>query len=174
MTQRRIYQDEYPYFVTWRTREGNPYFDELKYALLLRKIIFKTCQIKRFDLLSYQIMPDHMHLLVYNHQAQPAVVARSQKQALPIAATESRARGYNISQFMYTVKSYTVKHLRDECGLMDSIWQKRFNTRIINTHKYLETVIYYIQNNPEKTGLPIKYRKIPYRHFDWTKIRNLF
>ncbi|MDD5566757.1 MAG: transposase [Patescibacteria group bacterium] len=80
MTQRRIYQDEYPYFVTFRTNEGSTLFEETKYAILLSHIIFKAGRIKHYHIISYQIMPDHVHLLVYNKpQAQASVPARTSK-----------------------------------------------------------------------------------------------
>jgi len=78
MTQRRIYQDEFPYFVTFRMKEGFRLFEEEKYAELLARIIFKTCKIKKYDCLAFQVMPDHVHILIFNqyHRARAAVPAR--------------------------------------------------------------------------------------------------
>ena len=41
MTQRRIHQDEYPYFITANTLERAWFFDNVKYAETLYKIIIE-------------------------------------------------------------------------------------------------------------------------------------
>ncbi|MFH1207185.1 MAG: transposase [Patescibacteria group bacterium] len=64
MTQRRIYQNECPYFVTFRTRVGFGLFEDEKMAELLSEIMFNAGRLKRFGILAYQIMPDHVHVLV--------------------------------------------------------------------------------------------------------------
>ncbi|MDD5566755.1 MAG: transposase [Patescibacteria group bacterium] len=173
MTQRRIYQDEYPYFVTFRTNGGVPIFEDTKTATLLSDIIFKAGKLKGFDVLSYQIMPDHVHLLV-NQTPQAHLSAGARGHSIVSAGAETRARGNNISQFMYSIKSYFIKQLRDKHGIMNSVWQRRFYTRIVNTEKYLETVLYYIKNNPVKASLQKKYYRVPYQYISWVKIRKLF
>jgi len=52
-----------------------------------------------------------------------------------------------------------------------NIWQKRFNTRIINNNEYLATIIDYIENNPIKEHLPKKFQQIPYQYFDRRKTK---
>ena len=172
MTQRRIYQTEYPYFVTFRTSGDNPFFEETKHAASLSRIIFQAGKLKGYDILSYQIMPDHVHLLIHKMpQAHLSVGARG---FLNVSAgAETRARGYNISQFMYSVKSYFIRQIRDKDEIMDSIWQKRFYTRIVNTHKYLETAVQYIKHNPVKVSLPKKYYRAPYQYVDWEAIKKI-
>jgi len=65
MTQRRIYQEEYPYFVTFRTWGDYPLFEDGKMAELLANEIVTSARIKRYDVLAWQIMPEHVHLLAY-------------------------------------------------------------------------------------------------------------
>jgi REP element-mobilizing transposase RayT len=65
MTQRRIYQEEYPYFVTFRTLEGYPLFEDEKITGLFAHEIVVSAHIKQYDVLAWQIMPEHVHLLVY-------------------------------------------------------------------------------------------------------------
>jgi len=66
MTQRRIYQEEYPYFVTFRTWGDYPLFEDGKMAELLANEIVTSARIKRYDVLAWQIMPEHAHVLVYS------------------------------------------------------------------------------------------------------------
>ncbi|MDD5342322.1 MAG: transposase [Patescibacteria group bacterium] len=189
MTQRRIYQDEYPYFVTFRTNEGLPFFEDIKYTRLLSRVIFKTCNIKCFDVISYQIMPDHIHLLVMkNTRAQPAVVARGRTYMTAVVArqiknvrhkttnagTAARVRngeredgGYNITDLLHGIKSYFINELRKKHDIPYTIWQRRFYTRIINNDEYFKAVLNYIKRNPIKGSLPSKYHKSPYQYFNW-------
>ncbi|MBI4414908.1 MAG: transposase [Candidatus Kerfeldbacteria bacterium] len=64
MTQRRIYQEEFPYFVTTNTFERVPIFLDEQIALKLGRAIVSACAITEFSILAYAILPDHLHLLV--------------------------------------------------------------------------------------------------------------
>lgn len=143
MTQRRIYQNDFPYFVTFRTSEGAPFFENTEYAESLSRTIFQAGNMKGHNILSFQIMPDHVHVLVHqatagaetrggnNPQAHLSAGARGDKHAS--AATESRARVYDISQFMYSMKSFFVHQMRDEYGVADqsgkNVFIRKLSTR---------------------------------------------
>jgi len=182
MTQRRIYQNEYPYFVTFRTRGSFVLFEDVEMARLLAGVVFNAGRLKRFDILAYQIMPDHMHMLVNKIlKAQASLPALVRFNGCPhsniqtSAPTEGCARGnFNISQFVHTIKSYYCDQIRDQHDINYPVFQKRFYDRIVDNQKYLEAVIYYIENNPIKEKLPAKYHQSPYQYFDWNKINNLF
>jgi len=182
MTQRRIYQNEYPYFATFRTREGYPLFDEAKYAELLSKVIFETSLIKGYDVLAYQIMPDHFHLLAYNKfRVHPAVGALHSKMGSAgkiintSAGTAARARRiFNISELIHGIKSYYYSRINYQYGINFHFFQPRFYSRIVNNRKYLENIIYYIKQNPIKEKSPQKYHQSPYQYFNCNKINNLF
>lgn len=173
MTQRRIYQEEFPYFITWRTREGFALFESREYAELLSHIIFNAGRMKKFDIMAYQIMPDHVHLLVWMGSAGRDTRARRNRLMLPSPAQVSApALGHRnqekviiISDFMYTIKSFFIKEIRKQYGIKYSIWQKRFYTRIVDTDTYFNRVIAYIRHNPDKAGLPTRYRRGPYQYF---------
>jgi len=166
MTQRRIYQEEFPYFITFRTIEGYPLFEKTKYAVLLAYVLFRSCAMKGYVLHAYCIMPDHVHLLAGHqpNQAQAAVPAIGPTNInQPIAPTAGCA-GFNVSQLMHAIKSYFVTAMRHKFKFNDPIWQKRFNTRVVNTDEYLATIIDYIKNNPTKENLPKKFRQRPYQY----------
>jgi len=181
MTQRRIYQWEYPYFITARTRDSYPLFEQIKYAKLLSNIIFFAGKIKGFDIFSYQIMLDHLHLLINKNTSAPTERCaweweNSYFHTNPeqVSAPANGVSRYNISQFMYTIKSYCVKELREKYNISYPIWQKRFYVRIVNNPQYLQIVIEYIKQNPIKENLPPKYHQFPYQYFNWQLIMNLF
>ena len=64
MTQRRIYQEEYPYFVTFRTLDSQPIFKDVKVAELFRHELFVSAKIKYFDIFAYQIMSIQTVILI--------------------------------------------------------------------------------------------------------------
>jgi len=200
MTQRRIYQEEYPYFITLRTMEGCPLFEKTKYTALLAREIFISANIKYFDVLSYQIMPDHVHLLtcktdrtLENVRSVAGVWSEFKKYNFLISdelvvcssqnhpqSTLSRVRLNKNAQSRPT-KIYTISDLMQSIKGNFSrkihhgnIWQRRFYHRIVNTDEYLAMVIDYIKNNPTKENLPIKFQRVPYQYFDWPKINALF
>jgi len=75
---------------------------------------------------------------------------------------------------MYTIKSYFIKEIRGNYNIQYSIWQPRFNTRIVDTEERLINTLEYIKNNPEKAGLPEKYQRFPYMYFNWKMVDELF
>ena len=182
MTQRRIYQNEFPYFITFRIREGFDLFKDIKYAKLMSKVILRTCKIKYYDVLSYQIMPDHIHILVYNiHFKRNPLWLRSSGRVARSptfqinAGTAARVRGrcFNVSDLMHGIKSFYCDQIRDQYNINIPIFQPRFYTRIVNTRLYLNTVIEYMKYNPIKAKLLIKYNKLPYQYLNFSKIKKL-
>lgn len=183
MTQRRIHQSEYPYFVTFRTRADLWLFDDIEYAEILRKIMINAGRLKRFDILAYQIMPDHVHILVKQNTfasvAASIHIPRTRASAPAIggvgvsAPRDGCARGENVSQFMHCVKSYFAAEIRNRFGINYSVLQPRFYTRIVDTDAYLRTVIEYIRYNPVASELPAKYHAAPYQFVDGKKIKRL-
>lgn len=172
MTQRRIYQDAYPYFVTFNTLGGEPWFEEEKYAKLLNQEMFVSASLKGFLILAFQIMPNHIHLLTGKRTLESM---RLEDNKSTTERTFSKVRSlktqnaFTISDFMHSIKGNYSRKLH-----IGNIWQPRFHTRIVNTRKYLVTITEYIQNNPLKDSLPKQFTKPPCQYFDWERIRDLF
>jgi REP element-mobilizing transposase RayT len=174
MTQRRIYQTQYPYFVTFNTRRGFCTFDNVTCAKILSDVIFQTCRIKNFQILIYQIMPDHVHMLICNIvPAHPAVGARGGNTG-PTAGTAARARFYTISQLVHGIKSYYYTTAYKKFKITLSPFQSRFNSRVVNDSEYLKRIIRYVEYNPIKACLPLHYRHHPYQFINWEAIHRLF
>lgn len=166
MTQRRIYQDECPYFVTFRTIAHIPFFEKTEYAKLFSDIIFNAGWLKKYRIISYQIMPDHVHLLVYKNtpartlESVRSVCLINNERALSRVRDDSK-KEYTISDLIQSIKGNFSRSLP-----RGNIWQKRFYHRIVNTDEYFYTVISYIKRNPVKAGLSDKYQKMPYWYLD--------
>ena len=181
MTQRRIYQDEYPYFVTFLTREGYPLFERTKYVELLSKETFVSAQIKRFDVLSYQIMLDHVHILTCKRTLEKVRLGDDFGRTdiniectISTESTLSSVRSDNKHQHTISDLIQSVKGNFSRKVNMGNIWQRRFYARIVDNRKYLEMVVHYIKQNPIKAELPPRYCKFPYQYIDWESINMLF
>jgi len=168
--------------VTFRTKKESLLFEKTEYAKLLSEIIFNSGKLKRFDILAYQIMPGHIHLLV-NASAPTGTTERTLKNVRSVLINKNLHNPKSTlsmvryeKNFKYTISdlSQSIKGNFSRKIHMGNLWQRRFYTKIINTHKYLETIIQYIQNNPIMAKLPDKYHKPPYQFFDWSDLRKLF
>jgi len=187
MTQRRIYQCDSPYHITFNVLNREWIFEDEKKAELLHQIILNAGDLKNHTVYQFAIMPDHVHVLCKTNEPDKQVPQN-------IAGTEAcsvlgwgkypkfthRADlcvcdggktccgdcdGFKtISKFIHTIKSFFVTELRKTDGIEYKFFQTRFNFRIITDEDYLETVIHYISDNPIKADLPIKWQEYPYQY----------
>ncbi|MBN2096620.1 transposase [Candidatus Peregrinibacteria bacterium] len=63
MTQRRIYQCAFPYFVTFNVLYREWIFDDVYKADMLHEIILNAGKLKNHWVYQFCIMPDHVHIL---------------------------------------------------------------------------------------------------------------
>lgn len=139
MSQRRIFVDGEIYFITTRTFDKYPVFENIKFCqILLNNICYYRKKLK-FKLLAYCILPDHLHLLIRPR------------------------RRFNISQIMQLIKyrttsdirKFEISHCSGEPGsplhngneICGTIWQKSFYDRIIRNDRQLQNTINYINCN---------------------------
>ena len=61
---RRSHEDNYPYFVTATTAHRQPVFQDRGNAELMREVLYQTRARYSFSLLSFVIMPDHLHAVM--------------------------------------------------------------------------------------------------------------
>ncbi len=166
MTQRRINQNRFPYFVTTNTINGEWWFEDDTYAQLLSEEIFVSAKIKGFNVLSYQIMPNHLHILVYqngNRTLEKVRFGQVDNVFLLDERTLSSVRStkneeYTISDLMQSIKGNFSRKVH-----MGNIWQRRFYAEVIDSGQHFQGVINYIKSNPIKDDLPRKYHKMPYQ-----------
>ena len=174
MTQRRIYQDECPYFITTNTHNREWFFADGKYALALYKIIIEACRIKHFDLLAFCILPEHLHLMAQKNAG--ADYSRTLEKVrwdwdkqnyhfININPSAQRGlsslRGFTISDLLQSIKGNFSRKIH-----IGNIWQSRFNSRFVNTEKRFENTLNYILYNYQKHNLPGKYSVYPYQYIN--------
>lgn len=138
MTQRRIYQNKNPYFITTNTFNKIWFFDKDIYAKILYQTIFEINKKYNPIVYGFCIMPNHLRLLM-------KFIGES-----------------DVSDYMHDIKSKTVYNLKPYLGRYIRLWESRFYDRIVKSSDDHKKTLIYIKNNPVKWDLPSKYLCRPY------------
>lgn len=182
MTQRRIYQTEYPYFITTVTAGRSPVFEDKEKAALMAEIIHESCAMHEYTSIAFCILPDHLHLLVESksESAESWTRAMSPQQERAQRALE-KARCLEILNPQRGLSSprcgadsrcgvdhtvsclmQSIKGTFSRAAHRGRIWQPRFNSRIVDSERRLENTVRYTTFNYQKHDLPGPYGKEPY------------
>lgn len=112
------------YFITWRLN-----IDTEPLSTDERTIVGQALEYfhaKRYWLLAYVIMDDHLHVIVrLNHDLK-------------------------LENTVHTWKSYTVNQLQRQYSRKGSVWQQEYFDRIIRDGEELEIKLRYVAYNPVK------------------------
>ena len=99
---------------------------------------------KRYDLIAYVVMPNHVHLLIKTYA------------------------GFALSNVIHSWKSFTAheinKYLK-QCGRdarAPKVWQNEYFDRVIRNDKHFIQALAYIHDNPVKAGLCSQAREWPW------------
>ena len=125
---KHIHLEGYPYFITTTTRENIKVFSEQKWADSLLSCLYYGRENNWYLLLSFVIMPEHLHLIV-------------------VPQTK------NISQIMKAIKGYSARLINSYSQDKGSLWQEGFYDYILDSEEKLLTKIKYIEENPVRAGL---------------------
>ena len=93
---------------------------------------------RRYRLLAWVIMPNHVHVLV---------------ETLP---------GYPLAEVAHSWKSFTAKEANKILGRSGALWQREYFDRFIRDERHLAHAICYIHDNPVKAGLVQQAEDWPY------------
>lgn len=94
-----------------------------------RKIVesaFLHFHTERYDLRSFVIMPNHVHLLLR-----------------PITP-------YLLSEIVHSLKSFTANRVNQVTGKRGQLWQTEYHDRLIRSSRHFDWANRYIQENPVK------------------------
>ncbi len=116
-------------------------------------------EIKRFDgtlyhLLSYCIMPNHVHL-IFDTSAQ--LTDGLLEDIIPVNYVQ-------LGKIIKTLKGKTARLANQLLGRRGTFWQKDYYDRYIRNDRQLEDVVNYIINNPIKAGLAQNWDDWPYTY----------
>ncbi len=84
---------------------------------------------KKYDLISYCIMPNHVHVLI------------------------RVSEGVSLSSILHTWRSYSAHEANKILGRSGDFWMKDYYDRYIRDARHYTAVVQYIKDNPAKAGL---------------------
>ena len=128
-TRHQFALESQPYFVTARTAERRLLFRDRRAAALFLQELERCRQELGFLLLSFVVMPDHVHLLLV-----PGPSA-------------------DLSRVMQHIKGGFARSLNVARGSSGAVWQPRFYESAVRTEVQLDRWIRYIEENPVKARL---------------------
>ena len=128
-TRQHVTLDNRPYFVTARTAQRTPLFRDHWAAELFLQELERCREELAFLLLSFVVMPDHVHLVV-----------------VP-------GPGADLSRIMQHVKGRFARRFNLARGGTGAVWQPRFYESAVRTDVQLERWVHYIEENSVRAGL---------------------
>ncbi|MBC8416248.1 MAG: transposase [Candidatus Cloacimonetes bacterium] len=90
---------------------------------------------KRYELFSYCIMPNHIHILI-----RPMKI-------------ENENKFYELKDIMYSHKRFTAREANKILNRKGDFWYREFYDHYIRNEKEFRNVLRYIYHNPVKAGL---------------------
>ena len=171
--QKRIYTKDAIYFITTKTYNSYPYFEEDIFCRLLVQEIYLTQKYKKFDLIAYKINPDHVHFLMkpgceFNYsqimQFLKGKFSQNLNKIIGFSQTGNIVKiREDIEQCSLSIRNleksilvlkneFLIKHGRNHDFPVFK-WQKSFHFHIIKYKKELLYHIEYIKKQHEKHGL---------------------
>jgi putative transposase len=94
----------------------------------------------RYRLITYCIMPNHVHILIES-------LVREQ------ANHAGKSAQFPVTETLRLLKGRTARACNLELGRTGSFWQHESYDHVIRDHQELDQTILYVLNNPVKTGL---------------------
>ena len=125
----RFREENRPFFVTTTTLNRGNIFSEPANARLLLECLYCTRNHYKFELLSFVIMPDHLHAII-----------------VPAPRND-------ISQVMRYVKGRHARLHNRAHNTSGAVWQDSFHDHGIRDEESLWQIIRYIEENPVVAGL---------------------
>jgi putative transposase len=99
----------------------------------------------RYELLSYCIMPNHVHVVF-----------------TPLLKAASTY--YPLAQIMHTMRGYSAGRANRVLGRTGAFWQHESYDHYVRSPAELERIIAYVQNNPVKAGLVADWQAWPWTY----------
>lgn len=174
MTQRRLSEIDLPVFITTNIVGGEEIFINQSAAEDLRRCILMAAKLKNWEIVCFQIMPNHIHLIV-----SPKVLLQTSRTLEKASSVEKRSsfqsalsrarRRFTVSTFIQSFKGTFSRQIHK-----GRLWQPRYYLKYIVNEEQLRSTIAYIIGNPEKGGLPEFYTKEPFAYIDWKIIGSIF
>ncbi|MGH2567499.1 MAG: transposase, partial [Bacteroidota bacterium] len=107
---------------------------------------------KRYTLLCYSIMPNHVHLLIDIRPEKVGQVGNLSYTA-DDKAQQAGNLSYTLSRILHSIKRHTAREANKILNRAGPFWQHESYDHIIRDNDELERIIWYILDNSVKAGL---------------------
>lgn len=135
-----LFQEYFEEFETILHAEREGVLSDTRKALIVKNALFFH-DGKKFDLVAFSIMPNHVHLLVMNVKQ-------------------------NLSSIMKSVKGFSAYEINKLDAAHGTFWQDENYDHLIRNRNEMAETIKYILNNPVKSGLCDHYSAHPFTWCD--------
>lgn len=140
-------------FITAVTKNREPIFSQRKNIILFIQTMREVQAINHADMISYVILPDHVHLIIKTHKCTSMQIMNSLKR-----------------NFTKNWRLLTSDDIEKYNPL--SLWQPKFWEHVISRDQDLHAYINYVINNPVKHGYVDDPEDWPYSSFAENISRN--
>jgi putative transposase len=142
------YLGPYRYFVTFCTFDRRDVFSDIETAQSVLSQFRRTSRRRKFAILAYCLMPDHVHLLV-----------------------EGIAVDSDFRRFIKNLKQSSGQ--RHEAGLKEPLWQEGYYDRVLRPDDDARKIARYVVENPVRAGLALTAADYPLVGSDVWKLEEL-
>jgi len=125
---KHIHLDDYPYMATTVSFNREPLFADKNAASILMACLLFGKKEGWYYLLSFVIMPDHLHVIV----------------------TPNRK---NITGIMKSIKGFSARKINELYDRNGSIWQDGYFDYVLDREEIVLSKTRYIEDNPVRKGL---------------------
>ena len=158
----KIYETEYPYFITSSIVDGIPLFSSPEIAQFILEGFHFLQQARGVQLYAYVIMENHIHFIASDHESL-SVKLKNFKSYTARQIIDYLKNGHN-HRLLKQIKRAKLKH-KNQSNFQ--VWQEGFHTKQITNDDMMVQKIEYIHNNPVKRG----YVDLP-EHWRYSSARN--
>lgn len=138
---------------------GNTWLNIEKIAKIVKDALHFYDE-KRYNLICYTIMPNHVHLVLYPIVERNSVSLNSRNEGSndEIKTINYRKSGsedslYIVTEIMQNIKKYTAREANKILNRTGQFWQHESYDHVIRNNEELYNTVNYILNNPMKAGL---------------------
>ena len=137
------YTGIHAYFITILTKNHAFYFKDAEVVDRIINILIETAGEKRFKILTYCFMPDHLHLLLAGEDDQS-----------------------NLKKFVSLFKQKSGYWFKK--SFKEDLWHISYYDHILRKEESIESVASYILENPVRKGLVADFKEHPFSWSFWT------
>lgn len=122
-----------------RCSTGPHWLEDESIAQIVSEKILEM-QDKRYRLIAYCIMPNHVHLLIENLIKE-------------VARHHGKSSKYPVTETLRLIKGSTARYCNQVLGRNGQFWHDESYDHFVRSEEELERIIQYVLNNPVKAGL---------------------